>query len=80
MRVKTFREMTLLIGKYQSPAAVLQMQDELLHPACSHTAVGWSFATATQGALFLFFATFTSTLALGKHINDVACIRIKRHD
>jgi len=24
-----------------------------------------------SGALFLFFATFTSTLALGKHINDV---------
>ena len=23
------------------------------------------------GALFLFFATFTSTIALGKHINDV---------
>ena len=29
----------------------------------------WS--TMFAGALFLFFATFTSTIALGKHINDV---------
>lgn len=28
-------------------------------------------AKTLSGALFLFFATFTSTIALGKHINDV---------
>ncbi|CAK9055461.1 unnamed protein product [Durusdinium trenchii] len=43
--------------------------------SCAHLKSDWLSDVVTaktiSGALFLFFATFTSTIALGKHINDV---------
>lgn len=42
---------------------------------CLHACILAHLHTCTlaflSGSLFLFFATFTSTIALGKHINDV---------